>query len=278
MPASRTYDVVLTWLETGLRTGQLRVGQRLPSERSLAERFGISRGSVREAIRVLDAMGLVRSGVGSGPNAGAVVISEPSAALGWGLRMHLASRSLPVPDVVATRITLESGAAAEAARAVGADRDARGVGAPSVVGIAPGVEAAHAGEVGETTAGTAGQGRPYRAADLLEEAADLLAELDDPGLPDERFHAQDAAFHLLISSLGGNVVVTTILDSLRQATVGYVQEGVLRLADWPQVRRRLQVQHRRILAAVVQARPEEAAAAVAEHISWFHTTAWPTPA
>ena len=107
MPASRTYDVVLTWLETGLRTGQLRVGQRLPSERSLAERFGISRGSVREAIRVLDAMGLVRSGVGSGPNAGAVVISEPSAALGWGLRMHLASRSLPVPDVVATRITLE---------------------------------------------------------------------------------------------------------------------------------------------------------------------------
>ena len=70
MPASRTYDVVLTWLETGLRTGQLRVGQRLPSERSLAERFGISRGSVREAIRELDAMGLVRSGVGSGPNAG----------------------------------------------------------------------------------------------------------------------------------------------------------------------------------------------------------------
>ena len=87
-----------------------------------------------------------------------------------------------------------------------------------------------------------------------------------------------AAFHLLISSLGGNIVVTTILDSLRQATVGYVQEGVLRLDDWPGVRRRLQVQHRRILAAVERARPEEAAAAVAEHISWFHATAWPTPA
>lgn len=258
MPASRTYDVVLTWLETGLRTGQLRVGQRLPSERSLAECFGISRGSVREAIRVLDAMGLVRSGVGSGPNAGAVVISEPSAALGWGLRMHLASRSLPVPDVVATRITLESRAAADAARAVGVARDG---------------EATDAVEDG-----AADQERLARTTALLAEASDLLAELDDPGLPDERFHAQDAAFHLLISSLGGNIVVTTILGSLRQATVGYVQEGVLRLDDWPGVRRRLQVQHRRILAAVERARPEEAAAAVAEHISWFHATAWPTPA
>ncbi|MDN5653883.1 MAG: GntR family transcriptional regulator, partial [Kocuria sp.] len=111
----KTYTIVLQNIEDRLRNGELAVGDRLPAERALAEEFGISRASVREAIRVLDAMGLVRSGVGSGPSAGAVVVSAPSAALGWGLRMHLASNFLPVGDVVATREQLESQAAADAA-------------------------------------------------------------------------------------------------------------------------------------------------------------------
>ncbi|GEO95052.1 FadR/GntR family transcriptional regulator [Kocuria turfanensis] len=80
--ASRMYTVVLDWLEERLRSGEISVGDKLPGERQLAEEFGISRASVREAIRILDAMGLVRSSTGSGPAAGAVVISEPSAALG----------------------------------------------------------------------------------------------------------------------------------------------------------------------------------------------------
>lgn len=100
---NKAYSIIVQSLERKLRSGELTVGDRLPSERALAESFGISRASVREAIRVLEAMGLVRSGVGSGPSAGAAVVSEPSAALGWGLRMHLASKFLPVSDVVATR-------------------------------------------------------------------------------------------------------------------------------------------------------------------------------
>ncbi|HKM25778.1 MAG TPA: GntR family transcriptional regulator, partial [Corynebacterium sp.] len=79
--APRAYSVVLDWLEEQLRSGEIVVGDKLPGERALAEQFSISRASVREATRILDAMGLVRSGVGSGPNAGAIVISEPSAAL-----------------------------------------------------------------------------------------------------------------------------------------------------------------------------------------------------
>jgi GntR family transcriptional repressor for pyruvate dehydrogenase complex len=232
---NKTYEVVLGAIEERLRSGELSVGDRLPSERAMSEEFGISRTSVREAIRVLDAMGLVRSGVGSGPSAGAVVISEPSAALGWGLRMHLASRFLPVADMVSTRVLLESDAAAKAA-------------------------ATWSGE---------------RAEEVLSRAGRVLDELDDPDLPDARFHELDARFHVMLSELGGNVVVGTILESLRQATVGYVQEGVLRLTDWPEVRCRLQVQHREILAAVTAHDAGAAARAVTEHIRWFHARAFP---
>lgn len=110
----RTHQLVLQWIEDRLSDGQLAVGGRLPAERSLAEQLAVSRTSVREAIRVLEAMGVVRAGVGSGPDAGTVVISDPTAALGSALRLHVATQHLPVADIVETRVLLESWAAARA--------------------------------------------------------------------------------------------------------------------------------------------------------------------
>ena len=112
----RTHQLVLHWIEDQLSTGHLAVGGRLPAERSLAEQLNVSRTSVREAIRILEAMGVVRSGVGSGPDAGTVVISDPAAALGSALRLHVATQHLPVADIVETRVLLESWAAARARR------------------------------------------------------------------------------------------------------------------------------------------------------------------
>ncbi len=110
----RTHQLVLTWIEKQLSGGELTVGGRLPAERTLAEQLGVSRTSVREAIRILEAMGVVRAGVGSGPEAGTVVISDPTAALGSALRLHVATQHLPVADIVETRVLLESWAAAHA--------------------------------------------------------------------------------------------------------------------------------------------------------------------
>ena len=92
----RTHQLVLTWIENELSGGRLAVGGRLPAERALAEQLKVSRTSVREAIRILEAMGVVRAGVGSGPEAGTVVISDPTAALGSALRLHVATQHLPV--------------------------------------------------------------------------------------------------------------------------------------------------------------------------------------
>lgn len=72
----RAYQEVLDWLEKELRKGSIAIGDKLPGERALAEQFELSRASVREAIRILTSMGLVRTGTGSGPHSGAIVISE----------------------------------------------------------------------------------------------------------------------------------------------------------------------------------------------------------
>ncbi len=110
----KTHQLVLTWIENELSEGRLAVGGRLPAERSLAEQLQVSRTSVREAIRILEAMGVVRAGVGSGPEAGTVVISDPTAALGSALRLHVATQHLPVADIVETRVLLESWAVSHA--------------------------------------------------------------------------------------------------------------------------------------------------------------------
>ncbi|MFC8041112.1 FadR/GntR family transcriptional regulator [Paenarthrobacter sp. NPDC057355] len=110
----RTHQLVLQWIEKQLSDGDLVLGGRLPGERVMAEQLQVSRTSVREAVRILEAMGVVRAGVGSGKDAGTIVIAEPGSALGSTLRLHVATRHLPVADVVETRVLLESWAAARA--------------------------------------------------------------------------------------------------------------------------------------------------------------------
>ncbi|MDO4929112.1 MAG: GntR family transcriptional regulator [Corynebacterium sp.] len=225
-----TYTGLLNSIEHRLRHGQLRIGDRLPGERTLAEEFGISRASVREALRILSAVGLIRSGVGSGPKAGAIVVSEPSDALGWALRMHIATRTLPVADIVETRILLEGQAAAQAA------------------------QVAHAPEHAPT----------------LAQAHQLLEQMDDPTISDQHFHYCDTHFHYAISNLAGNMVTQTVIESLHLATVGYVQEAVPYLEDWSATKEELQRQHRAIFRAVSSGDAHIAPKEVTQHIKWFY--------
>jgi GntR family transcriptional repressor for pyruvate dehydrogenase complex len=63
---SRSYEGVVRQIAALIRTGELRSGERLPTERELGSAFGVSRGVVREAIKVLGALGLVEARQGSG--------------------------------------------------------------------------------------------------------------------------------------------------------------------------------------------------------------------
>ncbi|MFA9218192.1 MAG: FadR/GntR family transcriptional regulator [Sphingomonadaceae bacterium] len=59
-------EIVLRQLETALLDGSLPANARLPAERVLAERYQVSRNTVREAIQRLAARGLLRSRQGAG--------------------------------------------------------------------------------------------------------------------------------------------------------------------------------------------------------------------
>jgi GntR family transcriptional repressor for pyruvate dehydrogenase complex len=62
----RPYEQIVSQIQREIREGNLPRGARLPTERELAESFGVSRSVVREAIKVLAAIGLVESRQGSG--------------------------------------------------------------------------------------------------------------------------------------------------------------------------------------------------------------------
>ena len=70
----RLCDEVARQLQELIHHGRLKPGDRLPPERDLVRRFQVSRGSVRDALRMLEVMGLVRSRQGEG-----TVVQEISA-------------------------------------------------------------------------------------------------------------------------------------------------------------------------------------------------------
>jgi len=57
---------------------------------------------------VLEALGVIRTATGSGPDAGAILIADAAAGIGAALRLHVATSSLPVRDVVELRLLVES--------------------------------------------------------------------------------------------------------------------------------------------------------------------------
>ncbi|MFE7504137.1 FadR/GntR family transcriptional regulator [Promicromonospora sp. NPDC057488] len=63
-------ETALHGLRTLIADGSLQPGDRLPSEGELSERLGVSRGSVREAIRTLSALGVVETRRGAGTYVG----------------------------------------------------------------------------------------------------------------------------------------------------------------------------------------------------------------
>jgi DNA-binding FadR family transcriptional regulator len=113
----RSWQVVLDAVELDLLEGRLSPGDHLPPERTLAADLGVGRSSVREALRVLEVLGLIRTAVGSGPSAGAIIVARPGGGMSALMRLQVAAQGFAVADVVKTRLILEGAIAAELADA-----------------------------------------------------------------------------------------------------------------------------------------------------------------
>ncbi|WP_203136106.1 FadR/GntR family transcriptional regulator [Microbacterium sp. JZ31] len=109
----KSHDVVLRWFTEELTSGRLGVGDQLPSERALAAQLGQSRNTLREALRVLEVLGAIESGTGSGPRAGTFVTASHGEAISTVFRLQLATRQVTPEDVFRVRLALETQAAVQ---------------------------------------------------------------------------------------------------------------------------------------------------------------------
>lgn len=62
----KVYDQVIEQIKEKIKSGELKKGDKLPSEREMAEALCVSRTSVREAVKALEVVGLIESRQGAG--------------------------------------------------------------------------------------------------------------------------------------------------------------------------------------------------------------------
>jgi GntR family transcriptional repressor for pyruvate dehydrogenase complex len=118
----RAFEDVIVQIEAAIAEGRLGPGDRLPPERVLATQLQVSRASVREALRVLEAFGVLSSRQGRGADAGSVVTAGEQNGLAGLLRIYTLLVKVPLSDLVDLRVAIESMTAREAAERRAGDR------------------------------------------------------------------------------------------------------------------------------------------------------------
>lgn len=104
----RAYERVVEQIEQAVLTGRLRPGERLPSERELMAQFGVSRSTIREALRVLQSSELVRSRPGD-PRGPEVLAASP-ATLQKSLNRLARTETLGLAELLQFRMVIEGSA------------------------------------------------------------------------------------------------------------------------------------------------------------------------
>ena len=110
----KSCDVLAKRLQQQILSGTYLPGASLPTERELVAGTGLSRGSVREALRILEAQGLVQTRAG---RYGGSMVSRPTdALLASHINLFAKGRSVPLRALVEARQSLEPMVAYLAAR------------------------------------------------------------------------------------------------------------------------------------------------------------------
>jgi len=235
---------------------------------------------VREAIRVLEVLGLVRTATGSGPNAGAIIVAAPNGGMSAVMRLHVAAHGFPVADVVEARLVVEPAIARHLADTIAfSKREARGSAGAGTGGEADIGASAHtdadantdANADTEADADTAAASHTGSATGAgLRRASALLDAMEVPGLEPAEFLALDARFHVALAEASGNTVLSATMAGLRDSIESYVLQAVPNLPSWWATSARLRSEHRGIVQAIHDGDATDAARRVHAHIAGYY--------
>jgi GntR family transcriptional repressor for pyruvate dehydrogenase complex len=109
--STRIYEEIVRQVKQLIAEGRLKSGDRLPPERELAEKFVVSRTSVREALRALESLGLIEIR----PGEGTFVRQVSLDALVGPLALVMTSQREAIGELFEARRVLEPAIAALAA-------------------------------------------------------------------------------------------------------------------------------------------------------------------
>lgn len=222
-----------------IKLGLVLPGERLLSERELALRFGVSRPTVREAIRALTQTGYLETR--RGRNGGAYVVERPAAPSDSSVRRLVAEMGAEFLDALDFRLVIEPGAAALAAKRATAEDRFRLDHALLVLASAPRVD--------------------FPSSQRLENDQAVSNLVQPPDRP-LSYRLADQRLHLLIAEIAR-------APSVAKA-VGEVQVRLSDLiAHTPQVQgalRHSDEHHLRVVEAIARGDSQSAYAAMEEHV------------
>ncbi|MBT8352394.1 MAG: FadR family transcriptional regulator [Deltaproteobacteria bacterium] len=117
---SRIFQDIVDQIQEAILSGSIKSGEMLPSERELKEMFQTSRGTLREALRVLEQKGLIQIKLGVG--GGAMIKTANTEQIGESLDILIRSQKVSLSHLCEFREGVEGDVVALAAeRATNAD-------------------------------------------------------------------------------------------------------------------------------------------------------------
>ncbi|RJN33122.1 FadR/GntR family transcriptional regulator [Nesterenkonia natronophila] len=198
-----SYEIIVDQIEAGIREGRLHPGDRLPGERKLMETFSVSRPTVREAMRVLHATGVVNTRAGD-PR-GAEVLPFTPQALERPLVRMTHQQGTTRSELIQFRLLLE-GQASLLAAAADDDEAKRQITARA----ADLTDLAHRAATAETT------------ADIAEEFGELLSK-----------------FHSAIRAASGNQLLQATGQAVDEALTTIARQRLGEETEAPALEARL---------------------------------------
>lgn len=215
-------------------TGKVEVGTELPSEKDLARELGVGRSTVREALRILQAQGLLSGGDTVSTHRPRVSAEQALQIAGVTMENVLRLGRIPLGDLIDLRVLIEGAAVEQAAQ-----REA---------GEAQGVA------LEETRAAI----RAMREATQTKNV-----EID-------AFRAADLRFHKSLVAASGNLAFPLVMSVLREAISGHLGEALHRERDPRSTMDALTHEHEAILEAVASGKGRRARTLIGDHIRGFY--------